>query len=211
MTTAAASFAPIEGFGLELRPWDEGLVRQMAGWDERGFPFHAFDMGHLKDPARAAAALKFAHEPGPHRHYIACEDGVAVGRGSVNLQDQSGLYLWAVHVPPEHEGRGVCRRMLAALMTGLEGERPHGPDFVLSSNTFAEHAHRAYFALGFEVVETRWHFDKEIAERLWRVEPSAREPISRHIRFNAGRWQVRTHVMKRRRGSPMDTGQMRRH
>lgn len=205
MTTAATSVAPIEGFGLELRPWDVDLVRQMATWGERGFPYHAFDMGHLKDPARASAALQFALEGGLHRHYVACEDGVAVGRASINLQDSSGFYIWAVHVPPEHEGRGVCRRMLAALMTSLESQRPYGPDFVLTSNTFAEHAHRAYQALGFEVVETRWHFDKELAERLWKVGPAEREPIARHIRFNAGRWQVRTHVMKRRRGARMDT------
>lgn len=207
MTTATRSSAPIEGFGLELRPWDADLVQQMAAWGERGFPYHAFDMGHLKDPVRAEAALKFAREPGPHRHYVACENGVAAGRVSINLRDASGFYIWAVHVPPEHEGRGVCRRMLAALMSGLESERRHGPDFILSTNTFAEHAHRAYRALGFEVIETRWHFDKEIAERLWKVDPSQREPIARHIRFNTGRWQVRTYVMKRRRGAPMHTGQ----
>lgn len=204
MTTAATSFAPIEGFGLELRPWDADLVRQMAAWGERGFPYHAFDMGHLKDPARAADALQFAQQEGPHRHYIACEDGVAVGRVSINLQDTSGFYIWAVHVPPEHEGRGVCRRMLAALMTALESHRPYGPDFILSSNSFAERAHRAYHALGFELIETRWHFDKDLAAQLWKVRPADREPIARHIRFNAGRWQVRTFVMKRRRGHPME-------
>lgn len=205
MTAAARSLAPIEGFGLELRPWDAGLVRQMAAWGERGFPYHAFDMGHLRDPIRAEAALQFAREPGPHRHYVACENGIAVGRVSVNLRDASGLYIWAVHVPPEHEGRGVCRRMLAALITHLEAQHPHAPGFTLSTNTFAEHAHRAYHALGFQVAETRWHFDKEIAEQLWKVGPADREPIARHIRFNTGRWQVRTYVMKRRRGTPMDT------
>lgn len=206
MTTAAASVAPIEGFGLELRPWDATLVGEMAAWQERGFPFHAFDMGHLKDPDRASVALKVATEPGPHRHYVACENGAAVGRVSVNLQDSSGLYIWAVHVPPEHEGRRICRRMLAALMTSLEAQRPYGPDFVLTTNTFAEHARHAYYAVGFEVIETRWHFDKDLAERLWKVPPAQREPIARHIRFNAGRWQVRTHVMKRRRGAMMATG-----
>ena len=123
----------------------------------------------------------------------------------MNLRDESGLYLWSVHVPPEHEGRGVCRRMLAALMLWLESEYP-GQDFVLSSNTFAERAHHAYQSLGFEVVETRWHFDREIAEQLWKVPPSVREPIARHLRFQNGRWEVRTHVMARRRGTPMNTG-----
>lgn len=206
MTATATSASLIEGFGLELRPWDPDLIRQMAEWGERGFPYHAFDLGHLRDPAKAEAALQFGLQKSPHRHYIACEDGRAVGRVSVNLQDVSGLYIWAVHVPPEHSGRGVCRRMLAAVMTYFEEVGPDAAEFVLSSNTFAEPAHRAYRALGFEVVETRWHFDKEIAEWLWKVDPVQREPIARHIRFYSGRWQVRTYVLKRRRGTPMDVG-----
>lgn len=206
MTASATSATSIEGFGLELRPWDADLVRQMGEWGERGFPFHAFDLGHLRDPAKAAAALQFAHQKSPHHHYIACEDGRAVGRVSVNLHDLSGLYIWAVHVPPEHAGRGVCRRMLALLMSHLEEALPGAPEFVLTSNSFAEHAHRAYRAVGFEVAETRWHFDKEIAERLWKVDPAQREPIARHIRFYSGRWQVRTYVFKRRRGTPIDAG-----
>lgn len=203
---SASSLYPdtLEGDGLVLRPWDESLVEQMAHWGERGFPYHAFDMGHLRDPLQAAKALVWAHEDGPHRHFIACDGGTAVGRVSVNLRDVSGLYIWGVHVPPEHDGRGVCRRMLAALMGWLERELP-ARDFVLTSNTFAEHAHRAYSALGFEVIETRWHFDREIAEMLWKVPPAAREPISRHIRFHNGRWEVRTHVLSRLRGAPMDT------
>jgi ribosomal protein S18 acetylase RimI-like enzyme len=195
----------VEGEGLTLRPWDAFLLDQMATWRERGFPFHAFDLGYLRDPARAATALIWAYEEGPHRHYIACEGETAVGRVSVNTRDVSGLYLWAVHVAPEHENRGVCRRMLAALMRQLEDEYP-GRDFVLSSNTFAEHAHRAYFALGFEITETRWHFDREIADQLWRVSPEQREPISRHIRFHNGRWEVRTFVLKRKHGAAMNTG-----
>ena len=206
MTATATSSSSIEGFGLELRPWDVDLIRQMAEWGERGFPYHAFDVGHLRDPAKAEAALQFGRQESPHHHYVACEDGRAVGRVSVNLRDVSGLYIWAVHVPPEHAGRGVCRRMLAALMAHFEEVRPDALEFVLSSNTFAEPAHRAYRALGFEVVETRWHFDKEIAERLWKVDPIQREPIARHIRFHSGRWQVRTYVLKRRRGAPMDVG-----
>ena len=94
-------------------------------------------------------------------------------------------------------------------MAHLEEVRPEVPEFILSSNTFAEPAHRAYRALGFEVAETRWHFDKEIAERLWKVDPAEREPISRHIRFHSGRWQVRTYVFKRRRAAPMNPGTVR--
>lgn len=198
--------AEIAGGGLVLRPWDEGLVRQMANWGERGFPYHAFDMGYLRDHARAEATLRWARDKGgAHRHFVACEGDTAVGRVSVNLQDVSGLYIWAVHVPPEHEGRGVCRRMLGALMTWLEKEYP-GPDFVLTSNSFAGHAHRAYRALGFQVVETRWHHDREIADMLWRVSPEEREPIARHIRFQGGRWEVRTYVMLRTPGTPMFLG-----
>ncbi len=204
ITPRTAVTAPIEGEGLQLRPWDEGLIAQMAGWREYGFPYHAFDLAHLRDPQKAAAALAWATEPGPHRHFVVCEGDTAVGRVSVNLKDVSGLYIWAVHVPPEHAGLGVCRRMLAALMRALEVEFP-GEDFVLSSNTFAEHAHRAYQALGFAVIETRWHFDREIAERLWKVSPAEREPIARHIRFHGGRWEVRTHVLKRPHGVPMET------
>lgn len=208
MTTGSASSPVIPGEQLELRPWDEGLIRQMAYWGERGFPFHAFDLGYLKDPARAKAMLAWANEDGPHRHFVACEDDTAVGRVSVNLRDESGLYIWAVHVPPEHEGRGVCRRMLAALITWLEAEYP-GQDFVLSSNTFAEHAHRAYFAIGFKIAETQWHYDREIAEALPLAPRAVREPLQAHLRFQSGRWEVRTHVMRRPRHTPMDTGQKR--
>ncbi len=192
----------VPGDGLVLRPWDAFLVDQMANWGERGFPYHAFDMGYLRDPMRAANALLWAYDESPHLHFVAVEGETAVGRLSVNLKDVSGLYIWAVHVPPEHEGRGVCRRMLAALMEWLEPDYPDR-DFVLSSNTFAEHAHRAYRALGFEIIETRWHFDREIAETLWKVSPAQREPISRHIRFHNGRWEVRTYVLKRKRGTTM--------
>lgn len=206
MATASALYPPlIPGDGLVLRPWDEALVRGMAAWHEYGFPYHAFDLAYLRDPARAARELVRTHEAGPHRHFVAVEDGVPVGRVSVNLRDESGLYLWSVHVPPEHQGRGVCRRMLAALMSWLEAEYTRG-DFVLSSNTFAEHAHRAYFALGFRIVESRWHYDREIAQLLWQVSPQEREPVARHVRFHAGRWEVRTHVMRRPRGAPMDLG-----
>lgn len=199
----------IPGEGLVLRPWDAALISQLAEWEQRGFPYHAFDLGHLRDPERAAATLAWTREPGPHRHFIAIEGGAAVGRASVNLRDVSGLYIWGVHVPPDHEGRGVCRRMLAALMRWLEPLYPGRP-FVLSSNSFAEHAHRAYFALGFDIVETRWHHDRELAEALWRGGPTARRPLVSHIRFSGGRWEVRTHVLRREPGTPMATGPGRR-
>jgi len=195
--------AELAGNGLELRPWDYELARQMSDWSVRGFPYHAFDLSHLRDPIRLASALAGCLEEGPHRHFVAVENGVAVGRVSVNLRDQAGTYLWAVHVPPEHEGRGVCRRMLATLIPWLEVAHPR-PSIVLTSNSFAERAHRAYRALGFEVSETRWHFDREIAEALWRVTPAEREPISRHIRFQSGRWQVRSFVMRRQPGTPIN-------
>lgn len=196
-----ANYPPqIEGEGLVLRPWDAGLIRQMAAWQEHGFPYHAFDLSHLSNPLEATAALARTREEGRHRYFVACEGEAAVGRVSVNLQDAAGLYLWAVHVPPEHQGRGVARRMLTAVMHWLEQEYP-GPDFILTSNSFAERAHRTYFGLGFEIIETRWHFDKEIAERLWRVSPAEREPIARHIRFQSGRWQVRAHVFRRKQGT----------
>ena len=100
MTAAATSAGAIEGYGLELRPWDADLVRQMAGWGERGFPFHAFDLGHLRDQAKAEAALLFAHQKGPHQHYIAAKTGG----------------LWAVcrstgrTFPGCTSGRSTCRR-----------------------------------------------------------------------------------------------------
>ncbi|MEO8540427.1 MAG: GNAT family N-acetyltransferase [bacterium] len=196
--------AAIPGDGLELRPWDDELASQLANWGLRGFPYHAFDLAHLRDPLKRATAIAGCREDGPHRHFIAVESGVAVGRVSVNLRDAAGSYLWAVHVPPEHEGRGVCRRMLAALMEYLEITNPR-PSFVLTTNSFAETAHRAYRALGFEVAETRWHYDREIADALWRVTPKEREPVSRHIRFQSGRWQVRSYVMRREPGAPMNT------
>lgn len=196
---------PLDGYGLVLRPWDPDLVAQMAGWGLRGFPYHPFDLGHLRDPVSAAAALARVHSPGPHRHFVAVEGEAAVGRVSVNLRDAAGLYLWAVHVPPEHEGRGVARRMLATVMEWLEVEYPH-TDFVLTANTFAERAHRAYFALGFTIAETRWHFDREIAEELWKVTAERRAPVLEHLRFVGGQWQVRTHLMRRQAGVRMRVG-----
>jgi RimJ/RimL family protein N-acetyltransferase len=186
----------IPGEGLELRPWDEELVRQMATWGERGFPYSAFDMGYLRNPEQAKRALSWAHELSPHRHFVAVEEGVAVGRASVNLRDDAGLYVWAVHVPPEHEGRGVCRRMLSALLAWLE-ERVPGRGFVLSANAFAERAHRAYYALGFETAEKRWQFDPSLAEELWQVPAARREPLMPYFRFHNGHWEVRTFVMRR--------------
>lgn len=193
----------ISGFGLELRPWDDELVPQIARWGQRGFPYHAFDLGYLHDPGRRAAVLtRYRDVSNNHRHFVACERGVPVGRVSVNLNDPTGLYFWSVHVPPEHSGRGVCRRMLAALMDALALEYP-GRNFALTTNTFATSAHRAYEALGFGVIETRWHYDREIAEQLWRVPHEQRAPIATHIRFHLGRWEVRVYVMTRPPTTPM--------
>jgi ribosomal protein S18 acetylase RimI-like enzyme len=198
----ASSQPIIEGYGLVLRGWDDDLVPQLAAWGHRGFPYHAFDLTALTDPFRRPSTLSRYRDVAQHRHYVACEAGVPVGRASVNLNDTTGLYLWSVHVPPEHEGRGVCRRMLAALIEALEADHP-GRDFALTTNSFATSAHRAYRALDFETQETRWHYDREIAEQLWRVSPEARAPIATHIRFHGGRWEVRVFTMKRRSGSPL--------
>ena len=192
--------AEIRGDGLVLRPWDSDLLRQVAGWSERGFPYHAFDMTHLKDPVEAEKMLRRAQERGPHRHFVAVEDETAVGRIAVNLRDEAGLYIWGVHVPEEHGRRGVCRRMVDALVQWLEERFPRGPAFLLSTNAFATHAHRSYRAVGFEISETRWHFDRELSEMLWKVSPAEREPIAEHIRFYRGRWEVRVYIMRRRRG-----------
>ena len=89
--------------------------------------------------------------------------------------------------------------LMAALIDWLETEYP-GPDFVLTTNTFAERAHRAYQALGFKVAETRWHYDRPLAEQLWRVPREQRKAIESHLRFHNGRWEVRTHLMARPQG-----------
>ncbi len=199
--TAAPALYPdqIEGDGLVLRPWDENLVRQLGAWTSRGFPYHAFDTAYLADPVRARAALTRHRAPGPHRHFIACEGETAVGRISVNLRDQAGIYFWGVHVPEEYGRRGVCRRMLSALVAWLEARYPAGPGFVLSTNAFATHAHRAYRAVGFEISETRWHYDKQLADELWRVPLERRSQISPFIRYHNGQWEVRIHIMRRER------------
>lgn len=208
MATLGRSFretypAPLEARGLVLQPWDERLVAQMAEWPERGFPFHPFDLGYLRDPEQAKSALARVRSPGPHRHFVATEDGNAVGRVAVNLSDVAGLYIWAVHVPPDREGQGIARRMLATLMEWLEEAHP-GVGFVLTANTFADRAHRTYRSLGFSVSETRWHFDREIADALWTVSRQERDALREHLRFMGGEWQVRTHLMRRPQGAPMD-------
>ncbi len=190
------------GLGLELRPWDRPLTAQLAEWGEHGFPYNAFDLAYLRDRRRAQVTLDRMRQRRPHLHLIACEDGVAVGRVSVNFEDRAGLYLWSVHVPPEHEGRAVCRRMLGVLMPWLESEYP-GRDFVLTSNTFAARAHRAYEALGFHVVETRWQHDRELSVELTRRSPGERLPIAEHVRYLNGRWEVRAHVFERKAGTPV--------
>jgi hypothetical protein len=92
--------------------------------------------------------------------------------------------------------------MLATLIPWLEANYP-GRDFVLSSNTFAVAAHRAYEALGFKVAETRWHFDREVADALWKADQAQRDRIASHIRFLHGRWEVRLHIFRRKRGAAM--------
>ena len=197
----------VEGMGLELRPWDKPLVEQMAAWGEHGFPYGAFDLGYLNDRRRAATTLDRMRQRRPHLHVVACEDGVAVGRASVNRDDRAGLYIWSVHVPPEHEGRGICRRMLAVLMPWLEAQHP-GQGFILTSNTFATRAHRAYLALGFQIVETRWQHDRELGVDLLTRAPDDRAPIAEHIRFLNGRWEVRAHVFTRKAGARMHVGEL---
>lgn len=190
------------GLGLELRPWDRAIVAQLAAWDTHGFPYGAFDLSFLRDRQRASTTLDRMRQRKPHLHVVACEEGVAVGRASVNHEDPAGLYIWSVHVPPMHEGKGVCRRMLAVFMSWLEVEYP-GRDFVLTSNTFATRAHRAYESLGFSIVETRWQHDRELAGELHRRSDAEREPIAAHIRWANGRWEVRTYVFHRRAGAPI--------
>jgi RimJ/RimL family protein N-acetyltransferase len=202
LRTRSSSAYPSEipGEGLVLRPWDRGLLEQVAHWSARGFPYHAFDMTHLRDPDEAANMLRRTSERGAHRHFVAVQDGIAVGRIAVNLRDEAGFYIWGVHVPEEYGRRGVCRRMVDALVRWLEERYPHGPGFLLSTNAFAVHAHRAYGAVGFEIAETRWHHDRQLAEMLWKVTPQQREIIAEHIRFYRGRWEVRMHIMRRPRG-----------
>jgi RimJ/RimL family protein N-acetyltransferase len=191
------------GLGLELRHWDRDLVDQMAAWGSHGFPYSAFDLGYLSDRNRARTTLDRMRQRSPHLHAVACEDGLAVGRVSVNYEDRAGLYLWSVHVPPEHEGRGVCRRMLAVFMSWLDAEYPRR-GFILTSNTFAGRAHEAYRALGFSVVETRWQHDRELAADLLQRPAEDRLPIAEHVRFFNGRWEVRAHVFTRPPGLPID-------
>ncbi len=202
------SFA-LEGNGLVLRLWDEELVEQMAAWTLHGFPYHAFDLGYLRDPGRARAALDRMRQARPHLHLVATDRNVAVGRVSVNLEDVAGLYLWSVHVPPEHEGKGVCRRMLATLIPWLEVQYP-GRQVVLTSNAFAERAHRAYLALGFRQTDTRWQYDRELATALDTCTPEQREEIAPYLRFSAGRWEVRSFVFARPAGLPIPASALAR-
>ena len=189
--------------GLELRPWDRTLLEQMAAWTPHGFPYSAFDLDYLNDRRRASATLDRMRQRKPHLHIVACEDGIPVGRASVNCEDRAGLYIWSVHVPPEHEGRGVCRRMLGVLMHWLEARHP-GRNFILTSNTFATRAHRAYLSLGFQIVESRWQYDRELASELLLLRPEARAEVAEHIRYCNGRWEVRAHVFTRQAGTPFE-------
>ncbi len=196
--TATASTTPtLEGEGLELRPWDEGLALQMAQWGERGFPYAGFNLGYLKNAVSRAETLAFVHAQDQHRHFVGCREGIAVGRVSVNVEDRAGCYLWAVHVPPEREGQGIARAMLRVVCGWLRETYPER-EVLLTTNSFAERAHRTYEAVGFEVVETRWQGDTALSGALLTLTHEERQPIESHIRFRNGRWEVRVDVMKLR-------------
>lgn len=201
LTTVAGAEAGIEallipGNGLSLRPWDTATLRQMAAWDERGFPDSAFDMGFLREPARMAEFLDWLVRDERHLHLAAFEADRAVGRVSVNMRDPAGIYIWGVHVPPGHGGRGVCTRMLEALLAWLDA-RDGGSELVLSVNSFAHHARRIYERLGFLPAETRWQFDPALDAALRRLAPAQRSQVDGHVRFQRGRWEVRTTLMRR--------------
>ncbi len=198
-TAVAAGIEPeapvIMGHGLQVRLWDGDLLLQMSAWGERGFPFSAFDMGFLKEPARMAEFTGWLGRDNRHLHLAAIEADRAVGRVSVNFRDPAGIYIWGVHVPPEYEGRGVCTRMLQALLGWLD-TRDCG-ELVLSVNSFAHGARRIYERLGFAPVETRWQFDPALDADLRRLPPGQHGPVEGHVRFSLGRWEVRTFLMRR--------------
>lgn len=197
-------YPELAGEGLVLRPWDEALIAAALQWRDHPFPYQAFNVGYLRDPSRAAELLGNVRSPGRHRHYAAVEGGVPVGRVSVNLEDPAGLYLWSVHVPPEHEGRGVCRRMLAVLITWLELKNP-SRSCLLNSSAFSRHAHRAYFALGFRITDSVWRQDQELQEAFAAASPEGRASVKDDVRFVDGYLETRTYIMRRRRGMRMDT------
>ena len=199
-----AAYPVLEGEGLVIRGWDGETIAAAAQWRDYPFPYQAFNVDHLRDPVRARELLDAVIHPGRHRHFVAIEGGEPVGRVSVNLEDPSGLYIWSVHVPPEHEGRGVCRRMLAVVIRWLESTYS-GRTCLLNSAAYAEHAHRAYFALGFRITETIWRHDRELEEAMWRTSKAERSTIASHMRFINGHWEARTYVMRRRRGLPLNT------
>ena len=94
--------------------------------------------------------------------------------------------------------------MLATLIPWLEVQHP-GRQVVLTSNAFAERAHRAYRALGFQQTGTRWQYDRELAMGLATCTPEQREEIAPYLRFSAGRWEVRSFVFARPAGLPVSS------
>lgn len=198
-------YPELRGEGLALRPWDDELIASALGWQDHAFPYQAFNLGHTLDVGRAAELLANARAPGRHRHYAAVEGGVPVGRVSVNLEDPAGLYLWSVHVPPDHEGRGVCRRMLAVMISWLEYRHPTR-SCLLNSSAFSLHAHRAYFALGFRITDAVWRQDAELQDAWRSATTDQQEAVRDHVRTVDGQMETRTYIMRRRRGARMDTG-----
>ena len=185
---------PIKGEGLELCVWDRQLLEQLASWGERGFPYGAFDLGYLRNRKEAEVALNFVLNGTKHLHFIACEDSVAVGRVSVNLEDPAGLYIWSVHVPPEHARRRVAYRMLTVLIKWLEEKYPN-QEIVLTVNAFANHARRLYLSLGFNVRDTLWRFDPKLNEEIYQVSVNRRRVLEDTVRFVNNRWEVMTYLM----------------
>ena len=185
---------PVKGEGLELCIWDSQLLEQLASWGERGFPYGAFDLGYLRNRKEAEEALNFALNGTKHLHFIACEDSVAAGRVSVNLEDPAGLYIWSVHVPPEHARRRVAYRMLTVLIKWLEGKYPN-QEIVLTVNAFANHARRLYLSLGFTVRDTLWRFDSKLNEEIYQVSASSRHDLGDTVRLKNSRWEVMTYLM----------------
>lgn len=98
----------------EVDPRSEGARRLIEQSDAYMVALYPAESNHLEPPEALAA---------PHVRFVGIHDGdTLVACGAVKLMEDDGVYgeIKRVFVLPSHRGRGLSRRIMAALEDGLK-------------------------------------------------------------------------------------------